>query len=287
MAAAATDVAGMMGEIAAAAEDHRAGLEDMRTKLVDQLKELAKDLGTEVLIGVGLSIVTAGFGAAVAAARATNAVRKFAGPIRNLITAFKSLKLAKGVKTTHQATNHQPTLKQLASLKPQKAPSKQGPRPPSPPAALTDKDKQAINAYTGIDNQFLNGALRNPDVPMDDYMRARVDDLNQALGKLPNYEGPVVRHTDLPDDVLARYVPGERVTEQGFTSTSRAIDGSPHHNGNPVEFQIMSSTGKEVTQYSKNPEELEVLFQSGTPFHVVSRQDVGGRTVIRMVEVPR
>ncbi|WP_063130275.1 hypothetical protein [Nocardia fusca] len=159
MAAAATDIAGMMGEIAAAAEDHRAGLEDMRTKLKDQLVELAKDIGTEVLIGVGLSVVTAGFGAAVAAARATNAVRKFAGPIRNLITAFKSMKLAKGVKTTHQATNHQPTLKQLAALKPKKA----GTEKPAPTkAVLTEDDHIAINSYTGMGFKDINQALRNP-----------------------------------------------------------------------------------------------------------------------------
>ncbi|MGW1741245.1 hypothetical protein ACWCPQ_20850 [Nocardia sp. NPDC001965] len=53
-----------------------------------------------------------------------------------------------------------------------------------------------------------------------------------------------------------------------------------------VEMQIIPKTGKDVSGLSKSPEELEVLFQSGTPFEVVQRftDPVTGRTVIRMVE---
>lgn len=285
MAAAATDLAGMVGEIAAAAEDHRAGLEDMRAKLIDQLEQLAMDIGTEVLIGVGLSVITAGFGAAVAAARATNAVRKFAGPIRNLITAFKSLKLAKGVKTTHQAAHHQPTLKQLASLKPKKAGTE---KPVRPVERLTEDDHIAINSYTGMGFKDINQVLRNPLVDPDPAKQARIDALNQALSKLPNYEGQVTRHVNLPEDVLAKYQPGETVTEAAFTSTTKNPAGanSLWPEASNVEMQIISKTGKDISSLSKSPEEMEVLFASGTQFQCVQRfvDPATGRTVLRLVE---
>ncbi|WP_328388523.1 ADP-ribosyltransferase [Nocardia sp. NBC_00416] len=291
MAAAATDVAGMVGEIATAVGDHLTGLQDLRNKLKDQLVELGKEIATEVLIGIGLSVVTAGFGAALATARGAAAVKKFAGPIRALVVTFKSLKMAKGVKTTHNAASHTPTLKQLASLKPKRAGTeKPGGKPSTTPGrpSLSPDDEMAINAYTGQDYQWINEALRNPLADPDTYAQARIDALNQALGKLPNYEGQVVRHTYLPDDVLARYRVGEEITETAFTSTSQNPAGASElfKGVSNVEMQIISKTGKDVSGLSKSPEELEVLFQSGTPFEVVQRftDPVTGRTVIRMVE---
>ncbi|MFD4407401.1 ADP-ribosyltransferase [Nocardia sp. NPDC058499] len=290
MSTAAAAVTGMMGEIAAAAEDHRAGLEDMRTKLGEQLKQLAIDMGTEALIGVGLTIVTAGFGAAVATARATNAVRKFAGPIRNLITTFKSMKLAKGVKTTHQAATHQPTLKQLAALKPQKASTGKPPaHRPRPKDLLTEDEHIAINSYTGMGFKDINQVLRNPLVDPDPAQQARIDALNEALGKLPNHEGPVTRHTNLPPHILDQYQEGKTVTEAAFTSTSKNPAGANTlwPEASSVEMQIISKTGKDVSSLSKSPEEMEVLFASGTQFNCVQRftDPVSGRTVLRLVEV--
>ena len=51
-------------------------------------------------------------------------MKKFAGPIRALVVAFKSAKITKGVETTHTPATHQPTLAEPAALEPTKAPTK-------------------------------------------------------------------------------------------------------------------------------------------------------------------
>ena len=111
--------------------------------------------------------------------------------------------------------------------------------------------------------------------------------LNNALGKLPPYEGPVIRGTNLPPETVAQYRPGEIITEDAFlsTTTDPAVARSPGFAGN-VEFRIMSSTGRDVSSVSMFPGEQEILFPAGTRFYVVSKVEdpLTGRTVIRMVE---
>ncbi len=102
---------------------------------------------------------------------------------------------------------------------------------------------------------------------MDASQQARVDALNQALEKLPPYNGPVVRGTDLPPDVLAQYQPGAVVTESAFFSTSMdpAVAQSTAFAGN-VEFRILSRTGRDISSFSMFPSEQEVLFPTGVRF---------------------
>nr|WP_269749662.1 ADP-ribosyltransferase [Nocardia fusca] len=92
----------------------------------------------------------------------------------------------------------------------------------------------------------------------------------------------------MPPEVLAQYQKGAEVTEAAFTSTSKNPAGanSLWPEVSNVEMQIISKTGKDVSGLSKSPEEMEVLFRSGTPFTVTERfvDPVTGRTVIRMVE---
>ena len=123
----------------------------------------------------------------------------------------------------------------------------------------------------------------------NDALKFRVDNVNEALDKLPDYKGVVTRRVDtreMPPEVLARYQPGQTVTEDAFTSTSRAPEGTPF--SGDVEFQIFSKTGKDVSQYAPEAyaREQEVLFKSPTPFEVTERfiDPDTGHTVIRMVE---
>jgi uncharacterized protein YukE len=156
---------------------------------------------------------------------------------------------------------------------------------PSPTEALTSDDLSVLAHYTGSGYADLNDALRSN--VLDASQHARVEALNNALGKLPPYEGPVIRGTNLPPETLAQYRPGEIITEDAFlsTTTDPAVARSPGFAGN-VEFRIMSSTGRDVTSVSMFPDEQEILFPSGTSFYVVSKtiDPVTGRTVIRMAE---
>jgi hypothetical protein len=150
---------------------------------------------------------------------------------------------------------------------------------------LTSEEQLALADYTGSGYQDLNSALRSD--ALDASQHARVDALSNALEKLPAYEGPVIRGTNLPPEVLAQYQPGEVITEDAFlsTTTNEAVARSPTFAGN-VEFRILSSTGRDISSVSMFPGEQEILFPAGTRFYVVSKMvdPLTGRTVIRMVE---
>ena len=147
-------------------------------------------------------------------------------------------------------------------------------------------DQLALADYTGSGYEDLNSALRSD--ALDASQHARVAALNNALEKLPAHDGPVVRGSNLPPDVLARYQPGEVITEKAFlsTTTDPAVAHSPAFAGN-VEFRILSSTGRDISSVSLFPEEQEILFRAGTKFYVVNKtfDPLTGRTVIEMLEL--
>lgn len=157
--------------------------------------------------------------------------------------------------------------------------------PGNPSGHLGPHDLGALADYTGPGYQDLNSALRSR--LMDASQQARVQALKNALAKLPPYQGPVIRGTNLPPEVLARYRPGEVITEDAFLSTSMdlGVARSPTFAGN-VEFRILSKTGRDISSFSMFPGEREVLFSAGTKFFIVSKviDALTGRTVIRMVE---
>lgn len=150
---------------------------------------------------------------------------------------------------------------------------------------VTKDDLSAIAHYTGPGYQELNGALRSD--AMDASQHARVEALKNALEKLPAYQGPVIRGTNLPPEVVAQYRPGEVITEDAFlsTTTNAAVAQSPTFAGN-VEFRILSSSGRDISSFSVFPEEQEILFPPGTRFYILDKtfDPLTGRTVIRMVE---
>lgn len=156
---------------------------------------------------------------------------------------------------------------------------------PLPTSALDLDDHSALGDYTGLGYRDLNNALRT-DV-LDASQQARVDAVTRALEKLPPYEGPVIRGTNVPADVLDRYVPGQVITEPAFTSTTtlRAVAEGPAFAGN-AEFRIFSTTGRDVSSFSTYPGEQEILFPPGTKFYVVSKtvDPQTGRTIIEMIE---
>jgi hypothetical protein len=156
---------------------------------------------------------------------------------------------------------------------------------PSPTDPFTSDDLSALADYTGSGYRDLNDALRSNALDASQY--ARVEALNGALGKLPAYEGPVVRGTNLPPEVLARYRPDEYIIEKGFMSTTSnpVVAQSSAFAGN-VEFRIVSTTGRDVSGVSMFPAEQEILFPAHTRFLVISKtlDPRTGRTIIEMIE---
>lgn len=128
---------------------------------------------------------------------------------------------------------------------------------------LTIPEAVAIREYTGFGsfeiNAFLNGIS-------DKDMSNIADLLRQALAKLPNYQGTVVRRTKLPTEILEQHQIGKIVEYPAFTSTtSGKIDQFQNH---PHRLVIKSKHGKNIKFLSVNSYEDEVLFTSPTKFYV-------------------
>lgn len=135
-----------------------------------------------------------------------------------------------------------------------------------PRADLLSADELvALNAYTQIDYTDINNALRGID-PMKPYIQIVTDLCVQGLNKLPAYDGPVVRGTDLPKGKDQACVRGATMVDKGFTSTSATTSFNGTH-----QFSIHSPGGRDVSFLSKFPEEVEVLYPPNHKFTVVSR----------------
>ncbi|WP_227984235.1 ADP-ribosyltransferase [Nocardia spumae] len=154
----------------------------------------------------------------------------------------------------------------------------------------TGDQRRALRAYTDPDAHLytdLNTRLRGG-IDLDPAQHQLAQDISAALDNLPPHTGTVWRGTSLTPEEIARYVPGETVTEAAFTSTSR--DPRRIFTGN-VEFVVHSSTGRDISGHSLRPGEQEVLFDRNTTFEVrgvVHDPNAGlfGRTRIYLYETP-
>ncbi|MEV0250801.1 ADP-ribosyltransferase [Nocardia sp. NPDC050712] len=281
--ASAVSTTAVFGELAAACRAHRVSLDELRAEMMVQLIACRDALLMELAINAALSIasswITFGVSVAVGVAGAAAIAARYARPIRLSIEAWKSRSAAtKAVKTEQKIAENQAEMARINQLKHE---PKKVETPTVPKANLSQKDLDMLRDYTGSGANELNTAIRSGK-DLSDGHKFRVESINEALDKLPNHAGPVTRRTELPQEVLDKYVEGATVTEKSFTSTSK----DPNRFSGPVEFQIMSKTGKDVSPYSLHPDEAEVLFKTDTPFKVLRRYvDGNGRTVIQMAEV--
>lgn len=158
------------------------------------------------------------------------------------------------------------------------------------PTGLSDADRVALDDYTGPGYRDMNSYLRNPDQfsPAEQAaIQARVDNVSDALAKVPPQPGTTYRGADLPDAVLARYQPGQIIPEDAFTSTSRNTDVAQGAFDGNVLFTVTGRNGRDVAPYSQFPHEAEILYDYGTEFKVVGKEwdpDLG-KWLIDLVEV--
>ncbi|MFI7577361.1 ADP-ribosyltransferase [Micromonospora sp. NPDC049497] len=159
-----------------------------------------------------------------------------------------------------------------------------------PGRALTDADRVALTDYTGPGYRAMNPFLRDPGRYTPDEaaaLQVRADRVSEALAKLPERPGTTYRGGQYPDDLLARYEPGQVVTERAFTSTStdpRVAQGA--FDGNTV-MVISGRNGRDVAPYSEYPDEAEILYDQATNFKVTSKAwdaDLG-KWVVTMEEM--
>jgi hypothetical protein len=305
----ARTVASGFADLAAACDAQHSALCDLRTQLVhafeDAVKELAEQEAINLAIGVAVSAVTFGVGAAISAARTIELVAKLARPIREMIELWKTDRgISKGVKfqkDLDRAVQRCVELEKRVAREEREALGKPGISPEAPstlPAGWTDEDTAGLKDYISSDGEKLNTALRDGSYKNDPVMSQRLDRIDNALQKLPDYKGTVDRMVDsrrMPPEVLAKYQKGAKVTEDAFTSSSAPGAGNWGAKGaspfdGDVEFLIKSKTGKDVSGFADREAiqqmEKEVLFNRGTTFDVTDRyiDPATHRTIIEMSE---
>lgn len=136
-----------------------------------------------------------------------------------------------------------------------------------------------IRNYINGGYSSINAALRAPSMTQAQALYARM--VNNALDKLPKYEGLVERGTHLEPSQIAAYQPGHVVPHRAFTST-----GIGYKFGGNVHYKI-KAIGKRGADFSKgaNQHEKEVLFKANTNFLVHKVTKSGNTTIIEMEEL--
>lgn len=159
---------------------------------------------------------------------------------------------------------------------------------------LEKYDKDNIKAYTGgkvleggerfggLNAEELNRTLYNPtEYPPTAVSKNFEKILNASLDKVKDMKGEVYR-TVVDESVAsnalglaANYVPGKTVTLKEFASTSRVKNNHTGYAYTKLNYglrlKIQSKHGKAIAKISRFSNEREVLFKSGTTFHVTSR----------------
>ena len=137
------------------------------------------------------------------------------------------------------------------------------------PPPISPEARAGLDDYIGPGHREINQGLRGEVPVTPELQRQRRCGVRRAVRAAPA-PGVVYRGTELTEEQLARYQPGQTVTEDAFTSSTR--DPSRTLRGN-VEFTIDSVDGKDVAPFAPArfaPQE-EVLFDHGTRFEVLSR----------------
>jgi len=149
---------------------------------------------------------------------------------------------------------------------------------------FTSDEAGAIKYYTSDEGKILslNKALRAGTVTKNQKTIQRV--LDNALGKLPNYEGNVYRginvNTDM-DSFLKDYTKGKSINfKQFMSSTSKK---SETYTGN-IQYNIKSKTGKDLSSLSFKEKEKEILFRTNTMFTVKKLDNRAGKIYIELEE---
>ncbi|MPZ63950.1 MAG: hypothetical protein GEU93_22390, partial [Propionibacteriales bacterium] len=157
---------------------------------------------------------------------------------------------------------------------------------------LTKDDVLGIHDYTTEGGySAMNNYLRNPDSVSPaarEAIEARIERASAGLSKLPRYQGETFRGTNLPDDVLARWQPGETVSDAAFTSSSTTAPVAERFaRGKNAFIRIVGRNGRDVQQLSHYGDEAEVLFDRATQFRVLRRawNDDLGRWEFTVMEV--
>jgi hypothetical protein len=141
-----------------------------------------------------------------------------------------------------------------------------------------------LHDYTTQDGyKTMNGFSRNPDgfpAELHPEIEARIDRTSSGISELASYQGVTHRGSNVPQAVLEQLDETGIYRDAAYSSSSleprvgeeflAAYPPKPHEE--PVMFTIDSRAGVNVQHFSRYPDEVEILFDRGTTFDVVSKQ---------------
>jgi hypothetical protein len=150
---------------------------------------------------------------------------------------------------------------------------------------LSELEARAVNDYTNTGYRMLNEFVRSPDTIKGNSMRQTMEAyeilLNNAISKMPKYEGTVIREVSSKksiEEVISRVPVGEVITGDvnGFLSTSYTdinFVNSSQKDRVYMSYKIQSKSGVKLDLISKyDDEEAEVLFGTNASFRVTSAE---------------
>jgi len=147
---------------------------------------------------------------------------------------------------------------------------------------MSEAELVAIHAYTDGNGYYkrLNTALRSDDAVAIARVSPLANVLDNALQKIPPYEGMTIRRTNLPESIASDMIKGKSFNDLAFMSSSKKDLGDAF--GGNHKFVISSSKGREINGYSAYSREFEVLFPRETKFKIidVEKKDDGITTII-------
>ncbi|MCI8470394.1 MAG: hypothetical protein HFJ35_02720 [Clostridia bacterium] len=131
---------------------------------------------------------------------------------------------------------------------------------------LTRYEQYAINKYISADFYPINEKLRNGQELTKEEIKLCLN-LDNALNKLPQYNGLVTRSLELDKNELKKFLKehtnNSEVYYNAYTSTTC---GNRYNNKSNIELYIYSQNGKNMLKYNK--EENEILYKRGSQFKV-------------------
>jgi ADP-ribosyltransferase exoenzyme len=262
----------------------------MKLAFLAKLATLLVQVGTAVTTGVGVALIPVLIGATRQALRWL--VKQIVRHVKTILRRL--LEQARSLLKVHHRHRVRESLKRLGRMAQAIIPVEGAPK------GLSRADSFIIGEWTNEQLDFMNHYLRAPhgfSAGQRAKYQAQADALSAALAKLP--PRPSIGHRyihSLPADVLARYEPGQLITEHAFTSTSRdtfaewtqtahgtMMASSPER----IIMVVTGKNGRDVAPYSWYPNVKETLYDRGTDFMVTGKRwdDELGGWIINMDEV--
>ena len=150
---------------------------------------------------------------------------------------------------------------------------------------LTLDEERAIMKYISSESYVLNEKLRN-NIPLNEFEKNLAENLDNALQKMPYYEGNLIRSVDISDDegikeYLSSFKIGGIYKPKHYMSTTK---GGIYNEEAKIQVYIKnSSKGRDISAI--NVAEQEVLYERSSEFNVINVIENNGVYYILLEEV--